>query len=70
MLASPGICRLGEYGRNIAGVLEDLGYKTNYIEMNLYDGFKGMVDYLVRVSGSKNYFKIFNAVISLLSWTK
>ena len=62
MLASPGICRLGEYGRNIAGVLEDLGYSTNYIEMNLYDGFKGMVDYLIRVSGSKNYFKIFNAI--------
>jgi len=62
MIASPGICRLGEYGRNIAQVLVELGYKTNYIEMNLYDGFKGMVDYLSKISGSKNYVKIFNAI--------
>ena len=62
MIASPGICRLGEYGRNIAEVLKELGYKTNYIELNLYDGFKGMIDYLVRISNSKNYFKIFYAI--------
>ena len=62
MIASPGICRLGEYGRNIAEVLKELGYKTNYIELNLYDGFKGMIDYLARISNSKNYFKIFYAI--------
>ncbi len=62
MITSPGICRLGEYGRNIEQVLCDLGYKTNYIELSLYDGFKGMIDYLVRLSGSKNYFKIFKAI--------
>ena len=62
MIASPGICRLGEYGRNIEQVLKELGYKTNYIELNLYDGFKGMIDYLVRISNSKNYFKIFYAI--------
>ncbi|MBQ8476154.1 CoA protein activase [bacterium] len=62
MITSPGICRLGEYGRNIAQVLLELGYQANYIELSLYDGFKGMMDYLVRLSGSKNYFKIFNAI--------
>ncbi len=62
MITSPGICRLGEYGRNIEQVLHDLGYSTNYIELSLYDGFKGMIDYLVRLSGSKNYFKIFKAI--------
>lgn len=62
MIASPGICRLGEYGRNIEQVLKEMGYKTNYIELSLYDGFKGMIDYLVRLSGSKNYFKIFHAI--------
>ncbi len=62
MITSPGICRLGEYGRNIEQVLAELGYKANYIELSLYDGFKGMVDYLVRISGSKNYLKIFYAI--------
>ncbi len=62
MIASPGICRLGEYGRNIAQVLKELGYKANYIELNLYDGFLGMIDYMSRISGSKNYFKILNAI--------
>lgn len=62
MIASPGICRLGEYGRNIEQVLRELGYETNYIELNLYDGIKGLIDYLKRISGTKNYFKIFNAI--------
>ena len=62
MIASPGICRLGEYGRNIEQVLKELGYHTNYIELNLYDGIKGMFDYLTKISGCKNYFKIMNAI--------
>ncbi len=62
MIASPGICRLGEYGRNIAQVLAELGYKANYIELNLYDGFKGMVDYLKKISSQKNYFKLLSAI--------
>ena len=62
MITSPGICRLGEYGRNIEQVLVELGYKTNYIELSLYDGFKGMIDYFVRLTGKKEYFKIFNAI--------
>ena len=62
MIASPGICRLGEYGRNIAEALIEMGYKTNYIELNLYDGFKGMIDYLKRISGCKNYFTLLSAI--------
>ena len=62
MIASPGICRLGEYGRNIEQVLKELGYNTNYIELNLYDGIKGMFEYLSKISGCKNYFKIINAI--------
>ena len=62
MIASPGICRLGEYGRNIEQVLIELGYKANYIELNLYDGFKGMIDYLVKVTGKKSYFKFLYAI--------
>ena len=62
MITSPGICRLGEYGRNIEQVLIELGYSANYIELSLYDGIKGMIDYLVRLSGSKNYLKLMNAI--------
>lgn len=62
MITSPGICRLGEYGRNIEQVLKELGYDANYIELNLYDGFKGMFEYLTNISGSKNYLKIVNAI--------
>ena len=46
MITSPGICRLGEYGNNIKATLEDLGYKANYIELSLYDGIKGLFDFL------------------------
>ena len=41
MLTSPGCCRLGVYGINIQNTLTDLGYKANYLELNLYDGIKG-----------------------------
>ena len=47
MITSPGICRLGEYGNNIKETLKDLGYKANYIELSLYDGFKGLYKFLV-----------------------
>jgi len=62
MIASPGICRLGEYGRNIEQVLKELGYSANYIELNLYDGIKGMFRYLSELSGTKNYLKITSAI--------
>lgn len=62
MITSPGICRLGEYGKSIKIALEDLGYKTNYLELNLYDGFKGMYKTMSEVSGVKNPIKIVMAI--------
>lgn len=54
MITSPGICRLGEYGGCIDSALRDMGYETKYIEMRLYDGIKGMYDFLKRVSGKND----------------
>ena len=54
MISSPGCCRLGEYGKCIANALTDLGYETKYIEMQLYDGVKGMYNFLKEVSGKNN----------------
>lgn len=54
MIASPGICRLGEYGSSIKTALSDLGYNTKYIELSLYDGFKGMYKFLEELSGKKD----------------
>ena len=51
MITSPGCCRLGEYGNCIAHALKDMGYEANYVEMKLYDGIKGMLDFLTKVSG-------------------
>ena len=62
MISSPGICRLGEYGKSIKGVLEDMGYHANYTELSLYDGFKGMYDFLVNLTGSKNIIRIIRAI--------
>ena len=54
MLTSPGICRLGEYGNNIKTALDDLGYDANYIELSLYDGFKGLYDFIKKLTGRNN----------------
>lgn len=54
MITSPGICRLGEYGGSIKNALSDLGYETKYIELALYDGFKGMYRFLVELTGKNN----------------
>lgn len=51
MISSPGCCRLGEYGNCIHNALTDLGYKAKYIELTLYDGLKGMYDFLKKISG-------------------
>jgi predicted nucleotide-binding protein (sugar kinase/HSP70/actin superfamily) len=65
MISSPGICRLGEYGSCIKNALSDLGYKTNYIELALYDGFKGMYRFLTELTG-KNDFILFAKAINIL----
>ena len=62
MITSPGICRLGEYGKNIKNVLKDLGYDANYIELNLYNGFQGMWDFLSRLTGNGNPITIIRAI--------
>ena len=54
MISSPGICRLGEYGSSIQNALTDLGYKTNYIELALYDGVKGMYRFLAEIAGKND----------------
>lgn len=62
MISSPGICRLGEYGSSIKHALADLGYEANYIELQLYDGFKGMYEFLKQISPTKNPISIIKAI--------
>ena len=62
MITSPGICRLGEYGRIIKHTLEDIKSPAKYIDLDLYDGFKAMYRFLVEISGVKNPFKIIDAL--------
>lgn len=54
MITSPGICRLGEYGKSIQNALVDNGYGCKYIELELYDGFKGMYRFAKLIHPSKN----------------
>ena len=63
MITSPGCCRLGEYGKCIENALKDLGYETKYVEMQLYDGIKGMYNFLKTVSGKNNLFLFMRAII-------
>ncbi len=62
MISSPGICRLGEYGQSIRNVLKDLGYGSKYIELQLYDGFKGMYNFLINLTGIKNPIILIKAI--------
>lgn len=54
MITSPGCCRLGEYGKCIENALKDLGYEAKYLELQLYDGVKGMYNFLKAASGKNN----------------
>ena len=62
MITSPGCCRLGEYGKCINNALIDLGYEAKYIEMQLYDGIKGMYNFLKTVSGKNNPYLFLRAI--------
>lgn len=62
MISSPGICRLGEYGQSIRNVLKDLGYGSKYVELQLYDGFKGMYKFLGELTGVRNPITIIKAI--------
>lgn len=63
MISSPGICRLGEYGSGIQNTLEDMGYHANYIELQLYDGVKGMFRFLTELTGVRNPITIVRAIV-------
>jgi len=67
MITSPGCCRLGEYGKCIENALKDLGYEAKYIEMQLYDGIKGMYNFLKKVSGKNNPILFARAIIIAIS---
>lgn len=66
MIASPGICRLGEYGNNIQNALSDLGYKTNYIEVSLYDGIQGIYNFLAKLTQKNNPILFLKAIYLLI----
>ena len=63
MITSPGICRLGEYGHCIENVLKDMGYENRYVELSLYDGFKGMYECLKKINPKANPLQIIMAII-------
>ena len=63
MISSPGICRLGEYGAGIQKTLEDMGYHANYVQLELYDGVKGMFKFLTELTGVKNPITIIRAIV-------
>ena len=66
MISSPGICRLGEYGGSIKNTLKDLGYETKYIELALYDGFKGMYKFLAQLTGKNDPLLFIRAINALV----
>ena len=45
---------MGEYGNCIKNALTDLGYDAKYIELTLYDGLKGMYNFLKEISGKND----------------
>lgn len=63
MIKSPGICRLGEYGKGIANAIEDLGYKVNVVNVDFYKGkFFEVAEKLKLVTGNGNWFDIIRAI--------
>jgi len=62
MISSPGICRLGEYGSSIKNALHDLGYDAKYIELALYDGVKGMYNFIKELTGKNNPLLFLHAI--------
>lgn len=66
MISSPGICRLGEYGSSIHNTLKDLGYEAKYIELALYDGFKGMYRFLKQLTGKNDPILFIRAINALI----
>ncbi len=64
MISSPGICRLGEYGKTMQNALKDLNLNARYYDFDLYKGkFKIMYDGLVELTGVRNPFRIIHSLI-------
>ena len=66
MITSPGICRLGEYGKCIQNALHDLGYDARYIELQLYDGIEGMYRFLREITGKNRPVMFINAIVTAI----
>src|SRR5574344_2415870 len=66
MISSPGICRLGEYGAGIQNTLEDMGYHANYIELQLYDGIKGLYRFLKELTGKNDPILFAKSIYTLI----
>lgn len=66
MITSPGICRLGEYGKCIQNALNDMGYDARYVELQLYDGIEGMYRFLREITGKNNPLLFINAIITAI----
>lgn len=66
MISSPGICRLGEYGSSIKSALHDLGYDAKYIELALYDGIKGMYNFLIDLTGKNDPILFLRAILATI----
>jgi len=66
MISSPGICRLGEYGSCIKNALADLGYDAKYIELQLYDGVKGMYRFAMQICGKNTPILFLKAIFLII----
>lgn len=63
MISSPGICRLGEYGKGIGNAIEDLGYKVKIINVDFYKGkFFECARTLKEVTGNNNPIDLIKAL--------
>ena len=63
MISSPGICRLGEYGKTVQNALKDLGMSARYIDIDLYKTkVSGMYKTLSEITGSNNPFKLIKSL--------
>jgi predicted nucleotide-binding protein (sugar kinase/HSP70/actin superfamily) len=63
MISSPGICRLGEYGKGIANAIEDLGYKVKIVNVDFYKGkFFECAAKLREVTGNDNPIDLMKAL--------
>ena len=63
MISSPGICRLGEYGKTMQNALKDMNLSARYYDFDLYKGkLKIMYDGLVELTGVRNPFRIMHSL--------